>query len=210
MNAVQSLRDSLNAYSRRGHFIHESGLHSDLWIDLDDMLTDEALLDLWAGELAARVRDLVPQVVCGPMTGGALLARRIATRLGADFAFTDRREASPRPEYRLPTILHRVINGRRVLVVDDAVNAGSAIRGTLGEISKAGGTPAGVACLLALNDQAQAIATASGVHLECLLRMDSPLWDAAACPVCQDGSSDSAAACVPQKEIDPSADAPGS
>lgn len=185
MIASQSLRQRVDAHSRRGHCVYESGHHGELWIDLDAMLADERLLTSWADDLAEGVRGLSPQVVCGPMSGGALVAQKVASQLGTDFVFTDRDIKAGDPKYRLPTEFHAVVAGRRILLVDDAINAGSAIRATLSAVMAAGGIPIGMACLLALNDQAQRTAKAQRMPLRCLLQVDFPLWDAASCPTCQ-------------------------
>lgn len=185
MDAIQALQKCFDAHSRRGHFIYESGHHGDLWIDLDGMLADGAHFELWTHELAERVRDWAPQVVCGPKTGGAYLAQGVASHLGADFVFTERDAESPAPIYRLPPKLRRVVAGRGVLVVDDAVNAGFAIRATLAEIATAEGIPIGLGCLLALNDPVQVLADSHGLPLAALHRVDSSLWEASQCSVCR-------------------------
>lgn len=58
----------------RGHFVFESGHHGDLWLDLDRLLVDARHVRGWAAELARRAAPSQPEVVCGPLTGGAFVA----------------------------------------------------------------------------------------------------------------------------------------
>jgi orotate phosphoribosyltransferase len=44
----------------------------------------------WAAELARRAAPSQPEVVCGPLTGGAFVAQAVAAELGADFVFAGR------------------------------------------------------------------------------------------------------------------------
>src|SRR5262247_1118519 len=71
--------------SRRGHFVLESGYHTDVWITLDALFVDPAAIAPHVEALAAQLRDHAPTAVCGPLFGGAFLAQALATRLGVKF-----------------------------------------------------------------------------------------------------------------------------
>ncbi len=66
--------------ARRGHFVFESGYHGDLWLDLDGMFAAPSQLDSMLDDLSRRIAAVGPDVVCGPMTGGALVAFAVGTR----------------------------------------------------------------------------------------------------------------------------------
>lgn len=186
MNAVQSLFERVETHSRRGHFVYESGHHGNLWIDLDGLLANGDCFDLWAQELAERVRQQAPQVVCGPMIGGAHLAQRVATHLGASFVHTERVvETDGTVQYRLPPKLRGVVVGQSILLVDDAVNAGSAVIATLREVESHGGQVVAIGCLISLNDKAQALADEHRLPFASLLQLTQPLWAPADCPDCR-------------------------
>src|SRR5258708_33924747 len=67
----------------------------------------------------------------------------VASELNVEFYYTERHVA-PRPEalypmeYRLSTGLRKAIAGKTVAIIDDAINAGSAVRGTLLEVQTKG------------------------------------------------------------------------
>lgn len=172
----------------RGHFVYESGHHGDLWLDLDRLLVDARRVRVWAAELARRAAPCQPEVVCGPLTGGAFVAQTVAAELGAGFVFAERHAASGPVRYRIPEPLREPVRGRRLLLVDDAVNAGSALLGTLADARACGAHLAGFASLLALGDVAAEIAAREGAPFFTLASLERKLWPPAACPLCAAGT----------------------
>jgi orotate phosphoribosyltransferase len=176
--------------ARTGHFRLESGHHGELWLELDAMFWSPAALDPLVAEMADRLRPHAPDVVCGPLVGGALLAQRVAARLGAAFCFTERTSKGDgglySAAYRLPPTLAALVAGRRVAVVDDVVNAGSATRATLAALREAGAEPVALAALLTLGAQPAAVAAVAGLPLA-LANRANELWEPADCPRCAAG-----------------------
>ena len=80
------------------------------------------------------------------------------------------------------------INGKRVAVVDDAINVGSAVRGAIEDLKSCGGQLVAIGALLRLGDRAVDLARAEAVPLATLTRLESGnLWSPAACPLCRAG-----------------------
>jgi len=182
--AAESLRRSLRL--ARGHFLYESGHHGDLWLDLHSLFVDAPRMREWAAELARRARPQRPEVVCGPMVGGAFLAQLVASELGAAFVFAER-VSDEDSRYRVPTSLRGELATRRVLLVDDAVNAGSAWRSTLADVEECGGKLASLAALLVLGDDAERLARTLSVPLYSLAKLERGLWTPGSCPLCRNG-----------------------
>ena len=126
------------AMATRGHFRYKSDHHGDLWLDLDTLLVDARAVHARAGALAEQVAPCRPEVVCGPLTGGAFVAQALAASLGAAFVFAERRLVEGGVAYRIPDGLRARLAGRRVVLADDAVNAGSALLATLEDAAVAG------------------------------------------------------------------------
>ena len=190
MAAADSAADLLAALAaRRGHFRYESGHHGDLWLELEPLFVDPARLRAWAGVLAERVRAWRVEVVCGPLTGGALLAQLVALELGTGCVYTERANAEGLVSYRLPAALRERVRGRRVLLVDDAINAANAVRLSWAEIRAAGGRLAGVACLLALGPAGAELAGAEGARFAALAEVERSLWRPEECPRCRAGEA---------------------
>jgi orotate phosphoribosyltransferase len=173
----------------RGHFVYESGHHGDLWLDLNRLLVDARRVGAWAAELAHRAAPSQPEVVCGPLTGGAFVAQAVAAELGAGFVFAERHAAVSGPvRYRIPDPLREPLRGRRLLLVDDAVNAGSALLGTLADARVCGAHLAGFASLLALGEAAAEIAARHDVPFFTLASLERNLWPPSGCPLCAAGT----------------------
>src|SRR5215203_1484871 len=113
---------------RPGHFRLESGHHGDLWLDLDELFLRPAALRPFVAELARRLAAHAVDVVCGPLTGGAFVAQLIAAELDAAFVHAERAVHQNAVTYRIPAGLRGHVRGERIAVVDDVINAGSAVR----------------------------------------------------------------------------------
>jgi len=181
-----SLRDALAA--SRGHFLYESGHHGDLWLDLDALFVDAWRARGWAAALAGQAAVCRPELVCGPLIGGAFLAQLMAAEFGAGFLFAERLVSEGGlVRYRIPGPMREAVSGRRVLLVDDAVNAGSALSSTLADLLGCGAKLAGLASLLTLGDAATHLAEEHGVPFFTLAWLERGLWAPEACPLCRAG-----------------------
>jgi orotate phosphoribosyltransferase len=174
---------------RYGHFQFESGHHGDSWLDLERLFNRPNLLRPFANDLAERVLAYQVDAICGPMTGGALLAQMVAEQLAVDFSFAERMSAGKglNPQYRLPASLGSRISGKRIAVVDDAINAGSAISSTLSALDEAGAKSVVVGALLIFGDAFECNHTAQKMPVVCLARLPIQLWSPADCPICLTG-----------------------
>jgi orotate phosphoribosyltransferase len=175
------------AVATRGHFRYESGHHGDLWLDLDALLVDARAVQGWAAALAEQVAACRPEVVCGPLTGGAFVGQALAASIGAAFVFAERRLVEGRVAYRVPAGLRARLAGRRVVLADDAVNAGSALLATLEDARRCGAQLAGFASLITLGDAAARIAARHQVPFVHLVALERSLWPAEQCPLCAAG-----------------------
>lgn len=173
-------------HARRGHFQLESGHHSDLWLDVDAAFVRPARLVPTAAGLAERLARQRPEAVCGPLNGGAFLAQQIAVELDIECYFAERISRGSglySAEYRVG----RSVAGKRVAVVDDVINAGSAVRSTLADIDRNEGTPVALAALLVLGAPATVLAAERGIPLEYAELADNILWSPEDCPLCRAG-----------------------
>jgi orotate phosphoribosyltransferase len=178
--------------ARTGHFPLESGHHGELWLDLDAAFRSPSALDPVVADLAARVARHRPDVVCGPLVGGAFLAQSVAARLGAGFAHTERVATGDglySARYALPGALVPWLAGQRVAVVDDAVNAGSATRATMSALREAGAEVVVLGAMLALGGTPARVAADAGLPLEAVVTLDNAIWEPADCPRCARGET---------------------
>jgi orotate phosphoribosyltransferase len=169
----------------RGHFRYESGHHGDLWLDLDGLFIDARRTRDLASALAEQVKECGPELVCGSLTGGAFVAQLVAVEISAGFVFAERLVSETGSvQYRVPDALRPAVSGRRVVLVDDAVNAGSAVLSTLTDLLACGAELAGFASLLTLGDAASHIEQQYGVPFFKLASFERELWLPEECPLC--------------------------
>lgn len=179
--------------ARRGHFRMESGLHSELWFELDGLFAHPEKLRPFVAELARRLATHRIDAVCGPMTGGAKLAEMISAELGVEYFFTERFESPGATglfpvRYLIPAGRREALRGKSVAIVDDAVSAGSAARGTYTDLVACGARPVALGALFIFGDAAARFATENNLALEGLAPMAFGMWKPAECPLCAAGS----------------------
>jgi orotate phosphoribosyltransferase len=177
---------------RRGHFRMESGYHSEWWYDLNRLFDRPECLRPFVSELARRLRPHGADVICGPMTGGARLAEQVAAELAAEYVFTERVE--PRDgnglfsvRYLVPDALRTRASGHTVAIVDDAISAGSAVRGTYADLVACEARPVAIGALFVFGGGITAFAHEHQLPVECVARMPFEMWLPVECPLCRDG-----------------------
>ena len=178
---------------QRGHFKLESGYHGGLWLDLDPLFISSAQVRPYVETLAERLRQHKIEAVCGPLVGGAFLAQAVAALLDVEFYYAER-FAPERPgdslypvEYRLPAGNAGRVGGKAVAVVDDAISAGSAVRGALASLQASGARAVVVGALLVLGAEAERYCREQGLALEYVAQLPYELWRPADCPLCARG-----------------------
>ncbi|MGI8855556.1 MAG: orotate phosphoribosyltransferase [Thermomicrobiales bacterium] len=175
--------------ARTGHFLLESGHHGDLWLDLDAFFLRPAALRPFAVELAKRLSAHAIDAVCGPLTGGAFVAQMIAAELDlacfhAERIVRGQGAALPAVEYRIPHALRAAARGKNVAIVDDAINAGSALRGTAADLQRCGAHIVAIGALLVLGPAASHFAADRAIPLEHIAALPNVLWSPADRPLC--------------------------
>lgn len=177
---------------RHGHFQMESGYHSGQWFKLETLFERPDALRPFVVELARRLAAHRIDAVCGPMAGGAILARMIAAELGAECFVAERFEL-PEAEglfpvkYLLPATQRAAAHGKAVAIVDDAVSAGSAARGTYTDLVACGARPVALGALFVFGNAAGRFAAERGLALENIAQMSFGMWPPADCPLCRQG-----------------------
>src|SRR5712691_2281731 len=167
--------------TREGHFVFESGHHGQLWLDLELLFLRPELVQPLAKALADRLRAHQPSAVCGPLVEGAFVGLMVASSLRLPCSYSepvrDHRARGLFPvSYRIPKSLQPKLRGQRVAIVNDVINAGSAVRGTLASLEACGAQPVAIGTLAVY-----------GGALETLASFPGRLWEPSACPLCAKG-----------------------
>jgi orotate phosphoribosyltransferase len=180
---------------RIGHFRLESGHHSDLWTDLELLCLRPEFVRQRAAALALRLRQHRVDAVCGPLVEGAFVALMVASDLDVEFYYAERfapqSDGPPhllfRVEYRVPPALRSRLRGKRVVIVNDVISAGSAVRGTLADLASCGAETVAIAALAVLGRSAIEFADLNQLPLESLASFPFTMWTPAECPLCRSG-----------------------
>lgn len=145
-----------------------------------------------AEALAVRLRGHQIAAVCGPLVEGAFVGLMVASSLRLPFSYSepvrDQHAAGLFPvSYPIPKPLERELRGKRVAIVNDVINAGSAVRGTLAALKQCGAQPVAIAALAVYGPAASELAATHGVALETLASFPSRIWEPRTCPLCAKG-----------------------
>ncbi len=192
MNATAAAAFLTLVDARRGHFLLESGHHSQLWLDLDALFAEPNRIAPFVAKLAKAIQPHAVSSVCGPLLGGAFLAQLVALALGVEFCFTERvmpRESGGlyRARYLLPAAFTARVRNSRIAIVDDVMSAGSALRGTFAELRAHGAQPVVAGALLVLGSAGASHFVDQGVAVEAVAREKYDLWLPSGCPLCSSG-----------------------
>ena len=173
---------------RHGHFLLESGHHGKLWMDLEATFVEPARVEPAADEIASRLIPYRPEIICGPLVEGAFLGLMVSQRMGIPFTYSERfanADGGLYPfAYRIPKGLHRHLRGKRVAIVNDVINAGSAVRGTIVSLEDLGATSVAIGAMLVLGDWSRRFASEKNIVLEAVEAWPNELWAPAECPLC--------------------------
>jgi orotate phosphoribosyltransferase len=191
MPAMQKeLLDLLAA--RKGHFRLESNHHGDLWLDLELLCVRPRAVQRFAAELAQQLVRHNLDAVCGPLVEGAFVALMVAAELNVGFFYSERfakpqSDALYAVDYRIPSAQRGQVQGKRVAIVNDIINAGSAVRGTFRDLEACDAKPVAIGALLILGSAATSFASEKHMTLETIASLPNRVWAPQECPLCAVG-----------------------
>jgi orotate phosphoribosyltransferase len=150
--------------------------------DKEDQTDSRVLQDIGLSKLGV-------DAVCGPLVEGAFVALMVALLLNVQFTYSERfaRVAEGRlfpAGYRVPAPLREGLRGKRVAIVNDVINAGSAMRGTFADLQNCGAVVVDISALLVLGTAAPAFASSKGIPLRSVATLPNVLWTPSECPLC--------------------------
>ena len=129
-----------------GHFVLTSGRHADTYFEKFDVLRYPAHVESLCAQIASHVQaaSIAVDVVLGPTTLGIVMAYEVAKQLGATAAYGEKGPDNSR-FLRRPD---HVVEGGRVLIVDDVLTTGGSIRECMDLVASVGATLVGVGVLV--------------------------------------------------------------
>ena len=86
--------------------------------------------------------------------------------------------------YQLPAALRPRIAGKRVAIVNDVINAGSAVRGTYADLETCGADSVVMGTLLTLGVSPKSLANHWSIDLVTIAAQPNLIWPPGECPMC--------------------------
>ncbi|NUM79387.1 hypothetical protein HUU42_01175 [bacterium] len=179
-----------NLAMQRGHFVLESGMHTDLWITMDALFIDPRSLDPHITALSELLKPYGITAVCGPMLGGAFLAQALAMKLNVRFYFCQPLPVQPEKglftaRYKLPAVMRERAAKEKFAVADEIISAGSSARVVVDELTECGASVAAIGTLLLLGNKAVEYFQPRGLPIVSLGQQNFNLWPPPDCPLCK-------------------------
>jgi orotate phosphoribosyltransferase len=173
---AQDLGEMLRKYGvlREGHFLLTSGKHSDRYFEKFRILEQPAVCEAFAEAVADRFRAEHVSVVCGPTTGGIIIAYEVARQLGCRCVIAEKAESGRRIGRGF-----RLGPEDRVLVVDDVLTTGGSIKETLAAVEPSGASIIGVGVYVDRSTGVDFGVPLFGAH-----RQQVETFEPTACPFC--------------------------
>ncbi len=158
-----------------GHFILRSGLRSRQYFQCAHLLEHARFASEVVGLLAEEVRrqGVAFDLVVSPAMGGIIVGQELARHLDSRHAFTEKQDG------KLVLRRFQLKPGARVLIAEDVVTTGSAVRETMEAVQGAGAVPVAVAVIV---DRSGEGSVDFGVPFLPLIRMKVETYPADALP----------------------------
>ena len=171
---------------RAGHFVFTSGLHADTYINKDAIYPHTREVSQLCAEMAARFANDDVDVVLGPAYGAIILSTWTAYHLtelrGRDVygVYADKGENN---SLIIRRGYDRLINGKRVLVVEDLTTTGGSIKKVVEAARSAGAQIVG-ATAICNRGNVTAAQLGDPPRFESLVTLDLEQWPAESCELC--------------------------
>lgn len=162
-----------------GHFLYTSGRHGKQFLQAARVLQYPQHAEQLGRFLAERFAADHIDLVCGPATGGIVLAYEVARCLGCRAAYTEKDE-NGNMVLRRGFLLRA---GERVLVVEDITTTGGSVKKSIRHLQSRGAEVVGVGVLI---DRSGGEAQ-FGCRFEPLARIAMESYQPENCPLCAAG-----------------------
>jgi orotate phosphoribosyltransferase len=84
----------------------------------------------------------------------------------------------------VPSHLRKLIDGKNIAIVDDVINAGSAVRATLAALQSCGARPVVIGALLVLGDIGKRYLAERNLPVRSISHLPNEIWEPEECPLC--------------------------
>src|SRR3989344_6927398 len=185
---VLDLLQKVGAF-RAGHFVFTSGRHGDSYVNKDALYPYTHDTSLLCKVMAERFVDKDVEVVVGPTMGAAILAQLVAyhlTELTGREVFGVYADKDGQGGFVLRRGYDEIVQGKKVLVVEDLTTTGGSIKKVVDVVQKAGGKVVGAIAIVNRGSVTKE-AVGNPPIFTALVNLDLESWDEADCELCKKG-----------------------
>lgn len=163
---------------KEGHFLLTSGLHSQYYFEKFRLLERPDLLTLFCQELARGFEKFEFDSLCGPTTGGIIIAYEIARFLGKRCIFAEKTK-----DGRDFLRNQHIEKGESFIAVDDVLTTGGSIKASMEALKKHGGKVMAVGVLIDRSETPPDF----GLSLYSVYKSPVKNYVPTECPLCKKG-----------------------
>lgn len=185
---VLSIFKKAGALITDSHIVYTSGKHGSAYVNKDALYPDTDTTSLLCHEIAVRFRYEGIEVVIGPAIGGVILAQWTAHYL-TTMSVAERKVLAAyaeKTEDQNSFVIKRgydeLIEGKRVLVVEDVLTTGGSAKKVIRAVRGCGGNVIG---LVALCNRGKVTGDYVDANISALVQIELEAWDEADCPLCE-------------------------
>ena len=164
-----------------GHFQLTSGLHSNQYFQCAKVLQYPEHCETLCRVLAEDARSRNIDVVIAPALGGIVVGQEVGRQLGVRTMFAERKDGVMQLRRGF-----EILPGERVLVCEDVITTGGSVSEVLALAVAAGGTIAGVSCIVDRTGGTVNFPAFGGRHTA-VMTMDVVNYRPDQCPLCASG-----------------------
>ncbi len=162
----------------QGHYRLSSGLHSPSYVQCALLLQQPRNAKAIGEALAALIRPIRPDRIAAPALGGLIIGYTVAEALDVPMVFTERKDG----EMTLRRGF-KIVQGERIVVVEDVVTTGKSTRETARIVGQHGGVVFGFASILNRSGKANPF----DAPYESLMTLALETYQPEECPLCASG-----------------------
>jgi orotate phosphoribosyltransferase len=169
---------------KSGHFLLSSGLHSNKYFEKFRILENPTLVKKFAQKIADYFKPYKIQIVCGPTTGGIIIAYEVARQLKCQCIFAEKATGESGRVIRRGFIIPK---NSKILVVDDVLTTGGSINDTLQALKKFSGKIVGIAVFIDRSETPlNFLVNAEEIKLFSCYKVRVENYRPENCPLCKD------------------------
>jgi len=185
--------ESTGAIISNDHFVYTSGKHGSVYIRKDKLYPHTLLTSKVCKMIAESVKNWKIEIVVGPSVGGIILSQWVAYHLSkitkkevlsvfTEKSYHEKQIYDGQQIFKLG--FDKLVEGKKVLVVEDLTTTGASVKKVVDEVKKAKGKVVGVFVLLNRNPK-NVNSKLMKSQFRALSVFKAEAWDEKNCPLCK-------------------------